>query len=207
MSNTINSISGNLNTPAQSPSYLAYLDNLIKTSDMIILDADTAQKGAAYDALVRQFIPFLAKHKRQIICPQATLSELKFLSASVDQRVAGKATKALEGIHALFHAGFIVFRGDPNKSETADAAIIRMVATNIWDTNILVLTQSGDVAADCKLFNQIRSTKINHTVTVKRISDQFGKLQDFFESHNSLDQISEKKTTANTADVLKRFGL
>lgn len=214
MSNTTYSLhsnfSSNLNTPVQSPSYLAYLDNLIKTSDMILLDADTAQKGTAFDALVRQFVPFLAKHKRQIICPQATLNELKYLSASLDPRVAGKAAKALEGINALFHAGYIVFRGNPNERETADAAIVRCVATNIWDANILVLSQSGDVAADCKLFNQIRSTKLNHTVTIKRISDQYGRIQDFLDSRDTNTHTSgnsEQKTNANTADVLKRFGL
>lgn len=201
---------GNFSTPVQSPSYLAYLDNLIKTSDTILLDSDTAQKGDAFDALVRQFVPFLAKHKRQIICLQATLNELKYLSASLDPRAAGKATKALEGINALSNAGYIVFRGNPNERENADAAIVRWVATNIWESNILVLSQSGDVAADCKLFNQIRSTKLNHTVTVKRISDQYGRIQDFLDLHDNNTHRSgdsEQKTNSNTADVLKRFGL
>lgn len=205
MSNTSN-LFGNLNTPVQSPSYLAYLENLIKTSDMILLDADTAQKGIAFDALVRQLLPILGKYKRQFICPQATMNELKTLSASPDISVASKATKAIECIMALFKIGYLVFRGNPNETETADAAIVRCVATNIWDTNILVLSQSGNVAADCKLFNQIRSTKLNHTVTVKRISDQYGRIQDFLDSHNNTNH-SNQKISSSTAEILKRFGL
>lgn len=198
------------NVPVQNPSYLAYLDNLIKTSDMILLDADTAQKGSAFDALVRQFIPFLSKHRRQIICPQATLNELKYLSMSLDPRSAGKAAKAIESITALSHAGYVVYRGNPNERETANAAIVRCVSTNIWDANILVLSQSKDVAADCKLFNQIRSTKLNHIVIVKRISDQYGRIQDFLDSRDNRippSRNTEQKSSSNTADVLKRFGL
>lgn len=198
------------NTPALSPSYLGYLDNLIQSSDVIILDADTIQKGAAFDAFIRTIIPFLKKHNRQITFPQAGVLELKHLASSLDAKTAERAKKGQEAVNALFQAGILVFRGNPNERETAGAAIIRYTATNIWDANILVLSQDANVAADCKLFEKIKSAKVNHTVTVKRISDQ-GRIQNFLDTQDISTKPSntEQRSAASaTSVVLKnRFGI
>lgn len=212
-----NNINANLTAATvQSPSYLAYIDNLIRTTDVILLNSDTVQKGAAFDALIRVLVPILDKYKRQITLLQATYTELKFLTNSPDVTVSEKAEKAMDGINVLSRAGYILFRGDPHARETSGAAIVKFVFTNIWDKNILILTQSKDVFKDCMLFNQIRSTNLNHTVTVKRISDLNGRIGDFSENRDSVptatsEQRTEQRKTnttdANTAEILKRFGL
>lgn len=212
-----NNINANLTAAtAQSPAYLAYLDNLIRSNDVILLNVDTAQKGAAFDALIRVLVPILNKYKRQITCLQATYTELKFLTNSPDVTVSERAKKALDGINVLSRAGYIVYRGDPNARETSDAAIVKFVFTNIWDKNILIFTQSKDVFKDCILFNQIRSTKLNHAVTVKRIAELDGRIGDFSENRDPSASVSAKPerqrqkadtADANTAEILKRFGL
>lgn len=201
------------NNVTMSPSYLGYLDNLVRTSEVILLNADFAQKGAGFEAFIRSLIPILDKYKRKIMCPQATSAELRYLCTSPDVGVSKRATAAREGIAALYHAGYIVYSGDPNIRETADAAAVKFVFTNIWDKNILVLTQSREVFEDCRLFERIRSTKLNHTVTVKRITDMNGRIGDFSENRDPVSAKSEQRQTvtananANTAEILKRFGL
>lgn len=203
-------------TAPLNPSYLAYLENLICSTDVILLNADFAQKGVGFDAFIRSLVPILKKFNRKITCTQATLSELRYLCESANPEVSGRAQKARDGITALYHAGYIVYCGDPNVRITSDAAIVKFVFTNIWDKNILVLTQSRDVYSDCRLFGQIRSTKINHTVTVKRIADYNGRIEDFSENRTpavsittppKTEQKPKNTTDANTAEILKRFGL
>lgn len=213
-----NAIATTDNNAPLNPSYLAYLDNLVSTSDVILLNADFAQKDAGFDAFIRSLIPILSKYNRKISCHQATLGELRFLTNSPDSTVAAKAEKALDGISVLARSGYLTYFGDPNVRITSDAAIVKFVFTNIWDKNILVLTQSKSIFDDCRLFGQIRSTRSNHTVTVKRIADYNGRIEDFSENRTYIPAVStatpqkteQRKTgttDANTAEILKRFGL
>lgn len=179
--------SQNLIPPTMSPSYQSFLNTLVRSNDVILLDACTILKGEAFEMLLKDLIMILRRNDKQITILQSVMEELRSMSASTDARKREKANRALELIRILQNNGVIILRGSPNAEESGGAGIIKYVSKNIYEKNILVLTQSGDLAADCSLFSQIRSCRMEYTVTVKRIFNQYGQLNSF----NSLDSRTE----------------
>ena len=54
--------SQNLVPPTMSPSYQSFLNTLIKTNDVILLDACTIVKGEPFELLLKDLITFLRRH-------------------------------------------------------------------------------------------------------------------------------------------------
>ena len=80
------------------------------------------------------------------------------------------------------------------------------MARNIYDKNICVLTQSGDLAADCGLFRQIRSCPMPYKVTVKRISNLYGQINSF-DPAAPRGEAPMAKADTSCADLYKALGL
>ena len=177
----------NIIPPTMSPSYQSFLNTLIKSNDLILLDTGTILKGDAFEMLLKDLIMILRRHSKQLAVLQSVMEELRSMSVGPDARKREKANRALELIRILQNNGVIILRGSPNTEESGGAGIIKYVSKSIYEKNILVLTQSGDLAADCSLFGQIRSCRMEYTVTVKRISNQYGQLNSF----NSPDSRTE----------------
>ena len=200
-------------TPAQvdstkNPSYIQFIDNLIQGADVIFLDTDTAAKCKPFEELIKTISPMLAKYKKKIIFPQAGMHELRQQATSIDTRTREKAERTLEGLNALSTVGIVGFRGNPNLAETAGEYIIKYVCQHIFDEDIVVLTQDGDLARDCRLFGDFKSTHMNHTVVCKRISDAYGRLNNFEFRSNSTEDNREDTIAPqnNSKEILKRYG-
>ena len=165
--------------PTMSPSYQSFLNTLVRSSDVILLDACTILKGDPFELLMKDLILILRHHDKQLTILQSVMEELRSMSVSADARKRAKAIRALDLIRILQNNNIVILRGSPNAEESGGAGIIKYVSKNIYEKNILVLTQAGDLAADCGLFGQIRSCRMEYTVTVKRISNQYGQLNSF----------------------------
>lgn len=198
--------------PTENPNYKAFLDTVVRNS-VILLDADTAMKGAAFEAMMRTFVPLLRKYGKQIIVLQSVMKELRFLFGSTDDREREKATRAIEGLNALAQAGIVCFKGDPNENCTGGVAILKYIMKNIWDEQITVLTQCRKLAEDCKIFAEIKSTKLEHTVQAKRISTLYGQINNFSDTPIPTQDTSVqpfRKTipiSNNATTILHRYGV
>lgn len=165
--------------PTESPSYQGFLNTLVKGNEVILLDACTVMKGEPFEQLLKDLILILQRNNKQITMLQSVMEELRSFVSSADTAKRAKATNGLELLRVLQIAGLVVLRGSPNAERSGGEGIIKYVSKNIYDKNICVLTQSGDLAADCALFSQIRSCPMPYKVTVKRISNQYGQLNSF----------------------------
>ena len=212
--NRYTSGSQNLIPPTMNPSYQAFLNTLVKSSDVILADTCTILKGDAFEMLLKDLIMVLRRHGKQITILQSVMEELRSMSAGADPRQRTKATRALELIRILQSNGVVILRGSPNAEESGGSGIIKYVSKNIYEKNILVLTQSGDLAADCGLFSQIRSCRMEYTVTVKRISNSYGQLNSFNGTDSRTEQrTGERPSVRNTtgssqySDLYRKLGL
>lgn len=193
--------SQNLIPPTMSPSYQSFLNTLIKSNDVILLDTCTILKGDPFEMLLKDLITVLRRHGKQITILQSVMEELREMSSGADAQKRMKATRALDLIRILQNNGIVILRGSPNTEESGGAGIIKYVSKNIYEKNILVLTQSGDLAADCGLFSQIRSCRLEYAVTVKRISNQYGQINSFEGSGSRAEpRTAERAPARNTAD-------
>lgn len=206
--------SQNLIPPTMSPSYQSFLNTLVKSNDMILLDTCTILKGDAFEMLLKDLILILRRNNKQITILQSVMEELRSLSVGTDPRQRTKAARALDLLRILQSNGVIILRGSPNAEESGGAGIIKYVSKSIYEKNILVLTQSGDLAADCSLFSQIRSCRMEYTVTVKRISNQYGQLNSFNSPDSRsesapVDRPSNRNATATSqySDLYRKLGL
>ena len=171
--------SQNLISPTMSPSYQSFLEALVRRNDVILLDTSTILKGESFEMLLKDLIMILRRNGKQITILQSVMEELRSMSVGPDARNRRKASRALELIRILQNNGVIILRGSPNTEESGGAGIIKYVSKNTYEKNILVLTQSADLAADCSFFRQIRSCRMDYAVTVKRISNQYGQINSF----------------------------
>lgn len=206
--------SQNLIPPTMNPSYQSFLNTLVKSNDLILLDTGTILKGEPFEMLLKDLIMILRRHGKQITILQSVMEELRSMSVSTDARKRMKATRALDLIRILQNNNVIILRGSPNTEESGSSGIIKYVSKNIYEKNILVLTQSGDLAADCNLFSQIRSCRMEYAVTVKRISNQYGQLNSFNGSDARTELApAERASVRNTAgnaqysDLFRKLGL
>ena len=186
----------NLVPPTSSPSYQAFLDSLLKANDVILLDTCTILKGEPFELLLKDLIMILRRRGKQLTILQSVMEELRALSASGDPQKRTNAIYALDLIRVLQNKDLIALRGSPNTEESGGAGIIKYVSKNIYDKNILVLTQAGDLAADCALFSQIRSCRMEYSVTVKRISNQYGQINGFDNSSSHSESKLREGTPA-----------
>lgn len=211
--NSINNTSATVN-PTANPSYAARLDSLVKNNDLIIIAGDTAAKGRPFDLFMSTLIPILKKYRKQVTVMQASVNALRTLSTDgLDPTIKDKATRALEGINALHGAGFIALRGDPNL-EDANGQILKFVFENAFKKNILVITQSAPLAIDCNLLSKIKSTHLDNSTVVKRISTVYGEIDSFdFTSRPAyidgslVTKRSAVAESSNATQLLSRFGL
>lgn len=206
--------SQNLIPPTMNPSYQSFLNTLVKSNDLILLDTGTILKGEPFEMLLKDLIMILRRHGKQITILQSVMEELRSMSVSTDARKRMKATRALDLIRILQNNNVIIPRGSPNTEENGGAGIIKYVSKNIYEKNILVLTQSGDLAADCSLFSQIRSCRMEYTVTVKRISNQYGQLNSFNSPDSRTEAVPVERTSARNnvgssqySDLYRKLGL
>lgn len=206
--------SQNIIPPTMNPSYQAFLNSLVKSSDVILLDTCTILKGDAFELLLKDLILILRRQNRQITILQSVMEELRSMSAGADAQKRMKATHALDLLRILQNNGVVIFRGSPNTEESGGAGIIRYVSKNIYEKNILVLTQSADLAADCGLFSQIRSCRMEYAVTVKRISNPYGQINSFNGTDSRTEQrTGERPSVRNTtgssqySDLYRKLGL
>lgn len=165
--------------PTESPSYQGFLNTLVKGNDVILLDACTVMKGEPFEQLLKDLILVLQRNDKQITVLQSVMEELRSFAASSDAVKRAKAIRGLELLRILQNGGVVVLRGSPNTEGSGGEGIIKYVSKNIYDKNICVLTQSADLDTDCALFRRIRSCPMPYTVTVKRISNQYGQLNSF----------------------------
>lgn len=204
----------NLVPPTMSPSYQSFLSTLIKSNDVILLDTCTILKGDPFEMLLKDLITVLRRHGKQITILQSVMEELRGLSTGTDAQKRMKAVRALDLIRILQNNNIVILRGSPNTEESGGAGIIKYVSKNIYEKNILVLTQSGDLAADCTLFSQIRSCRMEYAVTVKRISNQYGQINSFDSSAprtepRPAERMPARNTTADSqySDLFRKLGL
>ncbi|MBQ3194777.1 MAG: hypothetical protein IJB59_14545 [Oscillospiraceae bacterium] len=206
--------SQNLIPPTMSPSYQSFLNTLVKSNDLILLDTGTILKGEPFEMLLKDLILILRRHSKQITILQSVMEELRSMSVGTDTHKRMKATRALDLIRILQNNNVIILRGSPNTEESGSAGIIKYVSKNIYEKNILVLTQSGDLAADCSLFSQIRSCRMEYTVTVKRISNQYGQLNSFNSPDSRTEVVHAERVSARNnaessqySDLFRKLGL
>jgi len=165
--------------PTDNPSYLQFVGNSVKNHDVIILNADTAMKGDPFVRFFELVAPFLKEENKKITVPQAVLAELRHAADSPDAQKSRKAKVALEDINLLSRAGYVKYAGDPNVRETGSAWILKFVSREIWSQRILVLSQDAALAEDLMVFSRLRSMRPDNHVTVKRISNEYGQLNNF----------------------------
>jgi len=200
--------------PTANPSYAARLDSLVRNNDYIIIAGDAASKGRSFDLLMSTLIPLLRKYGKTVTVMQASVNALRTLStASLDSTIKDKAQRALEGINALYGAGIITLKGDPN-SEDANGQILKFVFKNVFKSNILLITQNAPLAVDCNLLSRIKSTHLDNSVTVRRISTVYGEIDSFdFTSRPAyidgtlVTKRSAVAESSNASQLLSRFGL
>jgi len=165
--------------PTDNPSYLQFVGNAVKNNDVIILNRDTSMKGKGFVQLFETLAKPLSENRKKVVVPQAVLAELRHTADSPDTQESRKAKEAMEDIIELYRAGYIKFAGDPNVRETGSAWILKYVSREIWSQRILVLTQDAALAEDLMVFSRLRSTRPDNQVTVKRVSNDFGQLNNF----------------------------
>jgi len=136
--------SASMLSPTENPNYKAFIDSLVRTSDTLLLNSDTAMKGTAFEAMIRTLVPSLQRYGKTITVLQPVMAELRYRSASVDPKEKERAIRALEGINALAKAGIIGFKGNPIEATTGSAAIIRYVMQHIWTENVTILSQDKE---------------------------------------------------------------
>lgn len=192
--------------PTESPSYQGFLNTLVKGNDVILLDTCTIMKGESFEQLLKDLILILQRNNKQITVLQSVMEELRSFVSSADTTKRAKAIRGLEVLRVLQTAGLVVLRGSPNAENSGGEGIIKYVSKNIYDKNICVLTQSGDLAADCGLFRQIRSCPMTYTVTVKRISNTYGQINSF-DPTGPRTEAPRAKTSASCTDIYKTLGL
>lgn len=206
--------SQNLIPPTMSPAYQSFLSTLVKTNDVILLDACTILKGEPFELLLKDLITVLRRHGKQITILQSVMEELRGMSIGADAQKRAKATRGLDLIRILQNNNIVILRGSPNTEESGGAGIIKYVSRNIYEKNILVLTQSGDLASDCALFSQIRSCRMEYSVTVKRISNLYGQINGFDSAGpraepSSAERNPVRNTTTNSqvSELYRKLGL
>lgn len=206
--------SQNLIPPTMSPSYQSFLNTLVRSNDVILLDACTILKGDPFEMLLKDLIMVLRRNDKQITILQSVMEELRTMSVGTDLRKREKANRALDLIRILQNNSVIILRGSPNTEESGGAGIIKYVSKHIYEKNILVLTQSGDLAADCSLFSQIRSCRMEYAVTVKRISNQYGQINSFNSPDSRTEAAPAERPSARTnagnsqySDLFRKLGL
>lgn len=204
--NTYRKDDRNLIPPTMSPSYQGFLNTLVKENDVILLDTCTILKGEPFELLLKDLILILRRNNKQITVLQSVMEELRSLSAGTDAVKRAKALRALEVLRILQNNNVVVLRGSPNTEGSGGEGIIKYVSKNIYDKNICVLTQSGDLAADCALFRQIRSCPMTYTVTVKRISNTYGQINSFDPTGPRVEAPRTGSGTSCT-DLYKTLGL
>ena len=192
--------------PTESPSYQGFLNTLVKENDVILLDTCTILKGEPFDLLLRDLVLILRRHNKQITVLQSVMEELRSLAAGADAVKRAKAIHGLEVLRLLQNNNVMVLRGSPNAEASGGEGILKYVSKNIYDKNICVLTQSGDLASDCALFRQIRSCPMPYTVTVKRISNTYGQINSFDPAGPQME-MSRTKTETSTTKLYKILGL
>lgn len=195
----------NMVPPTKSPSYQAFLNTLVKTNDVILLDTCTVTKGEPFEMLLKDLITVLRRHGKQITVLQSVMEELRSMSAGPDLQKRAKATRALDLIRILQNNNIVILRGSPNTEESGGAGIIKYVSRNVYEKNILVLTQSGDLAADCGLFSQIRSCRMDYTVTVKRISNLYGQINSFDSTGPRAESAPQECVPTRSANANSQF--
>lgn len=195
----------NLVPPTMSPSYQSFLNTLIKTNDVILLDACTIVKGEPFELLLKDLITVLRRHGKQITVLQSVMEELRNMSVGADVQKRAKAIRALDLIRILQNNNIVILRGSPNTEESGGAGIIKYVSRNIYEKNILVLTQSGDLAADCALFGQIRSCRMEYAVTVKRISNLYGQINSFDSTGPRAESAPAERTPVRSTNANSQF--
>ena len=206
--------SQNLIPPTMSPSDQSFLNTLVRSNDVILLDACTILKGDPFEMLLKDLIMVLRRNDKQITILQSVMEELRTMSVGTDLRKREKANRALDLIRILQNNGVIILRGSPNTEESGGAGIIKYVSKHIYEKNILVLTQSGDLAADCSLFSQIRSCRMEYAVTVKRISNLYGQINSFNSPDSRTEAAPAERPSARTnagnsqySDLFRKLGL
>lgn len=192
--------------PTMSPSYQGFLNTLVKENDVILLDTCTILKGEPFELLLKDLILILRRNGKQITVLQSVMEELRALAASSDGAKRTKALRALDLLRILQDNNIVILRGSPNTDASGGEGIIKYVSKNIYDKNICVLTQSGDLASDCALFSQIRSCPMTYTVTVKRISNVYGQINSF-DPTGPRAEIPRTKTGTSCTDIYKTLGL
>ena len=204
--NTYSANNHNPVPPTESPSYLGFLNTLVKENHVILLDTCTILKGEPFERLLQNLITILQRHGKQITVLQSVMEELRAISTGPDSVKRAKALRALECLRLLQINNVVVLRGSPNTESSGGEGIIKYVSKNIYDKNICVLTQSGDLAADCALFQQIRSCPMPYTVTVKRISNLYGQLNNFDPAAPRVEA-PRAKSDASYTNLYKTLGL
>lgn len=194
--------------PTMNPSYKAFLDNFVK-QHLILIDSSVAMKES-FPLLLRDLILPLKQNSKSIVVLQAVMEQLNKLSKSSDPTKSAKALKALSDIHFLNANNLAVFKGRPNTGASANTEIMRFVSSYLFgdgNENIAVLTQSADLNNDCKVFSQLKSCTINHSVSVKRIGNENGKLKSFTNPESGAATQTVGQDSFSITQVYKTLGL
>lgn len=162
-----------------SPGYQRLLYELVRDSDIIILD-DRTVMHPGFEPMLSDWILLLKSQNKCFVLPEAALKELHRLSGDKDRIVRANAICALDTLRILRKNDVVRINSTDlpaNCVGSEDEIIAMLRACRAKGRTALVLTQSEKLAMECLQLSNTQVGRVPWPVKCKCIANEEGQIK------------------------------